>query len=158
MLSSARIMYQIAASSLAANFSSLGNAAYSSGCCFSIIWVVTRYQETRLGAQGTAQLDQVSLPFCGWWSVCGKRLQPYVGYRVRCATPFSKHEQDSWVTHHCAPLHLLDQGGGCKEWVNWWGCKRKTKPHTNVRVQDLLLWRPLQMPCTRKHQLFNAKR
>lgn len=63
MLSSARIMYQIAAFSLAANFSSLGNAAYSSGCCFPIIWVVTCYQETRLGAQGTAQLDQASLPF-----------------------------------------------------------------------------------------------
>lgn len=110
MLSSARILYQITAFSLAANSSSPGDTAYSSGCWFSIIWAATCYQETRLHTPGTAQLDRASLPFRGWRSVCGKRLQPYVGYRVQNATLFSTHEQHPWVICHCAPLHLLGNG------------------------------------------------
>lgn len=37
-----------------------------------------------------------------------------MGYGVRCATPFSKHEQHFWITYHCAPLHLLDKGVDAK--------------------------------------------
>lgn len=124
---------------------------------FSTIWAATCYWEARLQANGTAQFDQESLPFSGWWSVCGKRLQPYMGYRVQNATSFSKHGQHPWVICLCALLHLLGNDLDVKNSLISWGHKRKPKSYTNTKAQDLSVLRPLQMPGMSKHQLFDTK-